>query len=318
MSVKRQPPTATGRYQGGTADRKATLFDRLAAAAANRPLPVKLPFDLHLADLSGKEIRAIDLRARNLEGADLSRTDMTRADVARSNLTQASLRNATLTSANFAGSTLDQASLADSDARGADLSGASLVGADLTGARLNDAYLTAADLRGANLSAADLNGTFLNAIVYDQTTLWPDGFTPPPSAKARKQVSDTATTRDRPQRQSVEYSPAASSKVHSFFDNTLLPPAILIGLISMNISIGYLLGYSSTLFVLLIIWQVIAFGWALYHNRILSFAFSISVKSPKKRARKIKLSRARARAAKAQGEAQQVEREETQDAEDEK
>jgi len=30
---------------------------------------------------------------------------------------------------------------------------------------------------------ADLRGTNLNEIVWDSTTQWPEGFTPPPSAE---------------------------------------------------------------------------------------------------------------------------------------
>jgi uncharacterized protein YjbI with pentapeptide repeats len=52
-----------------------------------------------------------------------------------------------------------------------------LVGTDLTGADL-----TAAKLYGADLSGATLTGAQLDGIVYDRSTKWPNGFTPPPSS----------------------------------------------------------------------------------------------------------------------------------------
>lgn len=55
-----------------------------------------------------------------------------------------------------------------------DLVGANLYGANLRGANLCDADLSGADLSGANLSNANLSGA-----KWDETTVWPAGFTPP-------------------------------------------------------------------------------------------------------------------------------------------
>ncbi|MGW1743846.1 pentapeptide repeat-containing protein [Nocardia sp. NPDC001965] len=53
-----------------------------------------------------------------------------------------------------------------------------LTGADLTGANLEGAELRYADLTGANFTEADLTGVDLTGAVYDETTVWPAGFTP--------------------------------------------------------------------------------------------------------------------------------------------
>jgi uncharacterized protein YjbI with pentapeptide repeats len=70
-----------------------------------------------------------------------------------------------------------------------DLSGANLEGADLSGANLRAAKLTDADLSGANLRAAkltdaDLSSADLGGGCYDDSTIWPAGFTPPPVCPA--------------------------------------------------------------------------------------------------------------------------------------
>ena len=67
--------------------------------------------------------------------------------------------------------------LTGANLRGADLRGADLNGADLWGANLYMADLQAADLEDAWLDEANLTGT-----KYDNTTIWPKGFTPPPSS----------------------------------------------------------------------------------------------------------------------------------------
>ncbi|WP_228830243.1 pentapeptide repeat-containing protein [Nocardia beijingensis] len=41
------------------------------------------------------------------------------------------------------------------------------------------------DLTGADLTGADLTGANLFGVYYDDTTRWPDGYTPPKSHTAR-------------------------------------------------------------------------------------------------------------------------------------
>ncbi len=51
-------------------------------------------------------------------------------------------------------------------------------GADLEGADLEGANLAGANLTEANLKGADFIG-FFGAAIWDESTVWPEGFTPP-------------------------------------------------------------------------------------------------------------------------------------------
>ena len=102
-------------------------------------------------------------------------------DLSGANLRWADLSGANLTDVNLSGADLNGAYLG-----GADLSGANLSGASLTFAELRDANLTGANLSGADLSHAwlrptDLRDADLTRIRHDKYTVWPVGFTPPPS-----------------------------------------------------------------------------------------------------------------------------------------
>ena len=75
---------------------------------------------------------------------------------------------------------------------GADLMGANLTGANLTGANLTEADLARANLAGADLVGANLERAFLEGAeltgselwdaTYNNETVWPEGFAPPPQA----------------------------------------------------------------------------------------------------------------------------------------
>jgi uncharacterized protein YjbI with pentapeptide repeats len=127
-------------------------------------------------------------------------------DFTDADLSGADFRNAAFFSPQFIGTDLRRANFAGATLRGydgpaaslarANLAGASLQGADLMGIKLNDATLDGADLTNAKLRAADLRGaTFKDATLtgadlatalYDDGTVWPDGFDPV-AAGARKQ-----------------------------------------------------------------------------------------------------------------------------------
>ena len=108
------------------------------------------------------------------------------------NLQEASLGDADLQRANLWGARLQGAKLSEADLQGADLSGAKLQGVDLRSAKLQGANLWLADLQGADLSDAqlqatklkhaDLQGANLTRAKYNDATVWPVGFTPPPEA----------------------------------------------------------------------------------------------------------------------------------------
>ncbi|WP_085244689.1 pentapeptide repeat-containing protein [Mycobacterium paraense] len=113
--------------------------------------------------------------------ADYSDVSMNSSDLRGANLGLARLENVYLY-----GATLDDALIVGSKLRGARLSyahlwRAGLSGTDLRGAHLANADLTKANLCDANLSGADLGGANLTDVLYGDGTVWPSGFTPPPS-----------------------------------------------------------------------------------------------------------------------------------------
>lgn len=134
-----------------------------------------------------------DLRFANLEGADLWSATLSEADLRGANMRETKLTGIRAQNAhmdcieNPEPATKDDlcVQLIGATLWGADLRGADLSGADLTGARLNGAILgsTAYDrsrLRNIFLRDANLTGAKLDDICYDETTVWPFGFEPPP------------------------------------------------------------------------------------------------------------------------------------------
>jgi hypothetical protein len=113
--------------------------------------------------------------------ADYSDVSMNSSDLRSANLGLAKLENVYLY-----GATLDDALIINAKLHGARLDYARMWRAGLSGADLREAHMVNADLRRANfckadLSGADLSGANLADIVYDSTTTWPSGYTPPPS-----------------------------------------------------------------------------------------------------------------------------------------
>ncbi|MFC9995606.1 pentapeptide repeat-containing protein [Nocardia sp. NPDC127526] len=185
---------------------------------------VLLSANLTGADLSDASVVEADLTGAYLSGANLSRAilygaNLTGAVLAGANLDRASLscrlpldrspvctnlqeaRLSCLSEYGADGDGIQQvkaqtcASLVDADLNGANLHSAWLDGANLTGARIGCesddrdrircADLTDASLAGANLTRADLDGANLTNIYYNDMTVWPAGFTPPPSRPER-------------------------------------------------------------------------------------------------------------------------------------
>ena len=106
------------------------------------------------ADLKGAHLTGVSLSEANLKGAHLTGANLRRADLTIANLTRADLTEANLTEAN-------------------------LRKANLTGANLRKANLKGASLRRADLSDANLKGADLTEVRWDESTIWPEGFTPP-------------------------------------------------------------------------------------------------------------------------------------------
>lgn len=103
----------------------------------------------------------------------------------------ANLRLADLSGLDFHGASLNWANLSLADLGEADLGGVSLHAALLSGARLDlanlsDADLSGAELSGANLSGATLSGADLTDALYDDNTIWPEGFDPGAAGAVRR------------------------------------------------------------------------------------------------------------------------------------
>jgi Pentapeptide repeats (8 copies) len=131
------------------------------------------------ADLSGAVLFEANLSGGHLFHADLSGARLVRADLRGADFSEADLTRATLTNARLNDARLAYAKLAYADLSGADLSGAILAYADLSRADLSGD----ANLSGANLSDAKLGGAIIGIVRWDDSTTWPDGFSPPPKVR---------------------------------------------------------------------------------------------------------------------------------------
>jgi len=147
-------PTAPRPMQGGIPDDIGAAFAVLSRQSV-------------ITEDAGSVLESVDLR-----NAELDNITIPRACFAHSNLEGASLAGATLIGATLSGTILRNTNLTRTDLRGADLTGA-----DLTGADLDSTILLGADLTNAQLRDANLHG-----VIADDTTTWPQGFTPPQPA----------------------------------------------------------------------------------------------------------------------------------------
>lgn len=148
------------------------------------------------SDKQDRPFGAMDIRDQNLSGLLLVESDFTDSDMSNSNLDNVVLQEAKLVSSNLTGSSLYRANLRSADLAHARLTGADLISASLKSARLeavefknaNLSYadLSESDLPGANFEGADLTGAKFENICYDDTTVWPENFTPPPSTESRQ------------------------------------------------------------------------------------------------------------------------------------
>jgi uncharacterized protein YjbI with pentapeptide repeats len=158
--------------------------------------------DLRYANFRGAHLPETNLQEAHLEGANLQGAILTLANLkgavlTGANLQEAFLKEAILQGAHLEGANLQGAYLGGADLReaallDANLQGAGLRGANLQGASLREANLQEADIGGAKLQGADLQGqkgynegtkglttAQVAGAYWDETTKWPEGFTPP-------------------------------------------------------------------------------------------------------------------------------------------
>ena len=123
-----------------------------------------------LTDVSARltDWKLVTFKQCTLDGVDFQRANLHRANFSGSTLQGADLRSANLSRANLNGVRMQGARLNNADLRRADMRGARL-----TGCRFGGAVLHGADLRETDVADANLEGA-----LYDQNTIFPDGFEP--------------------------------------------------------------------------------------------------------------------------------------------
>jgi uncharacterized protein YjbI with pentapeptide repeats len=158
--------------------------DRSSRGDQDQPRPFA-GLDLADMNLAGLYLRGADFSAADLEGAKLNLTDLSAP--APEPKPGPGTPNAP---GPFGGLSFPSGSPTDftgANLCSADLTGANLQGANLTRANLSGADLLVTDLSETTLVGADLTNTQLGqgsmvGVDYDSSTIWPDGFTPPPKA----------------------------------------------------------------------------------------------------------------------------------------
>lgn len=154
-------------------------FVRFRSSEQYQPRPFR-QFDLEGMNLSGLQLKGADFTEANLSGANMARTVLSFESGAPGAPGEPAIPSA---NAFFQGANLCGADLTAADLRYAYLVNANLTGADLAFARLGGAALNGSDLSTATLPSdpRDLAG-----IYYDDDTIWPEGFQPPPPATGSK------------------------------------------------------------------------------------------------------------------------------------
>lgn len=135
------------------------------------------------------DLQGVDLAGLQLKGSNLVQADLTGANLAGTDLAVEPPTPATPEKPAFAGQpaflqgvNLCRAVLTGANFTTAYLVNANLTGVDLTTTRLNGAVLNGADLSEAKLPNDDAGkDMFLKGVHYDQNTVWPRDFQPPPS-----------------------------------------------------------------------------------------------------------------------------------------
>lgn len=133
---------------------------------------------LYNVNLSQGNLQNANLRHSILNGANLSNTNMKSANLSDARLEKVNLSGADLSEANCNGTHFDEADLSKANLTHTNLSWANLNGTNLQGANFDHTNLHEAKLHGADLRNADLSQAKLHEALYNETTLWPQGFDP--------------------------------------------------------------------------------------------------------------------------------------------
>jgi len=129
----------------------------------------------HLArvDLTSVVARLTDWKLTTFEECTLDQVDFQRANLHRADLRGSTMERADLRGVNLSRANLEGVNLCDALLDNADLRRADLRGATLARCRFDGAVLHGADLRDTDLASARLKGA-----LFDEHTIFPEGFEP--------------------------------------------------------------------------------------------------------------------------------------------
>jgi hypothetical protein len=133
---------------------------------------------LYNVNLSQGNLQHTNLRHTILNGANLSDANIKNANLSDARLEKVNLSGADLSEANCNGAQFDEADLSKANLTRTNLSWANLNGSNLQGANFDQTNLREAKLYGADLRNADLSRAKLHEALFNETTLWPQGFDP--------------------------------------------------------------------------------------------------------------------------------------------
>jgi uncharacterized protein YjbI with pentapeptide repeats len=134
-----------------------------------------------------RPFRGLDLANQNLSGLRLPQAQFVEADLAKADLRFVLLSGAQLRAADLREARLTQTTLNGTGFIDAQLSHASIDKAFARNASFAGSNLSGADFTGTSLQGADFSGAVgldqadLSTVCWDESTRWPEGFTPPPS-----------------------------------------------------------------------------------------------------------------------------------------
>ena len=160
--------------------------------------------------MHGAILTGATLLGTKLDNASLLGVDLEDANLAGTTFKRTFLNGARMPGANLSGARFELSDLGGTNMRRTDLSDAQFLGARLSGANLSNAYqlntrydialsekfalktltlptsldgavLTGGQFFRSDLSGSSLAGADVTDIVYDEATIWPPGFSAPPS-----------------------------------------------------------------------------------------------------------------------------------------
>jgi uncharacterized protein YjbI with pentapeptide repeats len=172
------------------ADLYNARFDRALLSHANLQEASLFNANLVMARLDEANLERAKLNNAKLMGAILILAKLQEAQLWEAILVGAQMRGANLQGADFYKAQLQMAGMGATNLRGAKfkeanlenaiLIQADLQGADFSGANLQGSVLIQSELQGANLrEARGLTPEQLAKAIWDESTIWPEGFSPP-------------------------------------------------------------------------------------------------------------------------------------------